>query len=78
MGAVLVEYAVGGAMSELVERSAVARFTFHKNAVRRGVVAVRRLLPDGHSAEAIRLYEVGMNIADLACLLGISHGDMRE
>ena len=43
-----------------------------------GVVAIRKLLPDDQTAEAIRLYEAGMNIADLAFLFGVSHGGMGE
>jgi len=74
----MAEYAAGGVVSKLANRYGVARCAIHKNARRRGVVANRKLLPDDHTAEAIRLYEAGMNIADLAILYGVSHGAMRE
>ena len=78
MDAVLAEFAAGGVVNELAEHYGIARCTIHKNARRRGRVAVCQLLLDAQTVEAIRLYEAGMNTADLAILYGVSHGGMRE
>jgi len=78
MDAVLAEYAAGGVVNELTARYDIARSTIHRNAIQRGMVKARRVLSNGETIDAVRLYEAGMTISDLAVLFGMSYRRMRQ